>query len=1184
MRAIIASLFVLVLSACDGCGGFARGQPKENGSGADGGSTTNNNADPDGGVSSGPGPFCLASVFFAGGQASEITARFSRDAEKTAAGSIANYELRGSDGTTVSLSSAAVSGTTVTLGLGGKLNASLKSYTVTVSGITAADNGAALDPLTADCTHRTLRRPIYLNILWHQHQPLYLDAVKDELQGPWVRKHSTKDYFTMASILTAYPTIHLNVNLTSVLLSQLQIYLDRLGPFVDIKNGTVDAAGFEAKWAGHTDPWIDQLLTPTPDPANATARQIELFWNAPWSSLSTSDALMKHFPAYMDLRRKPPTTYTQDDFLQLKGWFEIAWFDPEFLHAGGLTMPDGNKVDLSDLLDIKKDSVGDPNFETFSLKTTSLTPGGRVTEALCNRLVAENYKVMKNVVAIHKQLRFDPQTRSGQIEIITTPFYHPILPLLISSDAAKESQQDPLPAPAFSYPDDASAQVAKAVRYYRDIFGAAPSGMWPGEGSVSQAAVQVFHQNGIRWIATGQENIEQSTGNKPPGVPPFLVPYRALPPPGVDAGQSVTALFRARDLSDEIGFRFQGETPEQGVTDFLSGYEDNGHHAGILDYAPGIADDDRLLTVILDGENAWENYVHSHDAKEFKRKLYQRLTDEQGIGEIITTTTSEYLDGNPTRNIPPHDPAKLRQLDHLHAGSWIRGTFDIWIGAPTSDQAWTCLKRVRDDVAAVLPRPNPAEPPPLAPAQGGDAFAWNNYKAWEEMYAAEGSDWFWWLGGKEITPAHDNTPFDRGFRAHLAGVYNFMNLARAANGDAAWPTFQCPVILQASGKQPAGPFTTAPTIEGTFETTEAEWVNEGGFFNDIDSSQIDDPTDQIKKVYYGYTVAAPKATPPDMTPVDLYLAEEAGIDLVARAKADAGHGQQLTVTWYVSQKNVTDANAGTFTRRPSLSSFATTTEYGTPIQFQDSAGAARAIRCKFDGSGKVAGSIDVWNGTAWTQESTNVTAAAQGNHLELKVPFIALKLAKGDPLEFAVASQEGADIDIAPKQQLPRTMLSQTIFDDPTNAIFVTFSVDASGKSVPLGQFGSCCTNAPKPTGSGVVYLAGNTTALGLKGKDWTPNLVAMTQRTDNPSIWEFTTALQKGMALNYKYTVGVPSDEASWPGTEEFPVTYRGFVVGTTDKTGVKRFVVHDVFADKPCPPGQDGNPGCKTTFSAAQ
>ena len=76
-------------------------------------------------------------------------------------------------------------------------------------------------------------KTLYLNIIWHQHQPLYLDPASDQLQGPWVRTHGTKDYYDMVSLVHRYPAVHFTVNLTSSLMVQLEeYYVERLKPCV----------------------------------------------------------------------------------------------------------------------------------------------------------------------------------------------------------------------------------------------------------------------------------------------------------------------------------------------------------------------------------------------------------------------------------------------------------------------------------------------------------------------------------------------------------------------------------------------------------------------------------------------------------------------------------------------------------------------------------------------------------------------------------------------------------------------------------------------------------------------------------------------------------------------------------------------------------------------------------------
>ncbi|RKZ26363.1 hypothetical protein DRQ29_05000, partial [bacterium] len=143
---------------------------------------------------------------------------------------------------------------------------------------------------------------IYLNIIWHQHQPLYLDPVNDQLRGPWVRALATKDYYDMAATIGKYPDIHCTINLTSVLLFQLQeYYVDRLKPYVDLNKNRVDAKRYFAEMSGKTDPWIDMALKPTKD---FTADDDAHLYKNPWNSFGISDVMLKRFPEYRKLKGK----------------------------------------------------------------------------------------------------------------------------------------------------------------------------------------------------------------------------------------------------------------------------------------------------------------------------------------------------------------------------------------------------------------------------------------------------------------------------------------------------------------------------------------------------------------------------------------------------------------------------------------------------------------------------------------------------------------------------------------------------------------------------------------------------------------------------------------------------------------------------------------------------------------
>ncbi len=574
---------------------------------------------------------------------------------------------------------------------------------------------------------------LYVNLIWHQHQPLYLDPATDQLQGPWVRTHATKDYYDMASILEQYPDIHYNVNLTSSMLFQLQkYYVERLKPYVNLKKNSVDAKKFLAAWKGKTDPWIDLALQPTKDFSND---DLKFLLTNTWNAFGISEVQITRFPAYAALKEKNARkeSFTEQELREIKFWFYLAHFDPDFLEKK-VWLADGMVIDLTDL--VTKHSDG-----TYHLAKL-------ITEEDCNRIIAETYKVCANVIPIHKKLMYNHRTHQGQIEVATTPFFHPILPLIFDSELARICQPNDAMPNRFNYPQDADAQVAMAVDYYTKTFGQPPLGMWPGEGSVAHEVVPIFKKNGIQWIATDEKILARS---KPHDQSKYF-PYEV-------SGTDVAVVFRETELSDKIGFTYQNFVGEDAADDFIK---------SILRYAPQAGEPDRLLTVILDGENAWEWYRRDNDAKDFLHALYRKLTKLHTSKQIVTVTMSEYIHGNPKRGIVSHPVESMRKLDWLYPGSWINANYDTWIGEDEENRAWNYLLTARQDLEqSGLKQPKPTDPEPKI-----NTKKWYAYKTWEAMYAAEGSDWFWWYGTDQNAPAGDK-PFDIAFITHLRNLYTF---------------------------------------------------------------------------------------------------------------------------------------------------------------------------------------------------------------------------------------------------------------------------------------------------------------------------------------------------------------------------------------------------------------------------
>ena len=589
-------------------------------------------------------------------------------------------------------------------------------------------------------------KTLYLNIIWHQHQPLYLDPESDQLQGPWVRTHGTKDYYDMAAILEKYPNIHFTVNLTSSLLSQLETYyVDRLAPFVDIKKNRVNTKKYFAKYGGKTDPWIDIALKPT---AKFNVQDYKYLLTNVWNAFGVSEIIISRFPEYKSLKEKYSQVgkdgLSEQEFREIKFWFFLASFDPDFLDRPQKLVT-GVSINLTDI--IQKNMDG-----TYTLKE-------KITEEHCNRIVSETYKVLAAIIPIHKKLMYHLTTHKGQIEVLTTPYYHPILPLIYDSDLAKLSQpNDPMPS-RFHYPKDAEVQVAKAVNKFKKTFGMKPTGMWPGEGSIAHDVIPVFARQGIKWIATDQKILERSKT----GANPCFYPYAVFPENDSSIKNAVVIVFRETELSDKIGFVYKNYQGEDAADDFIR---------GVLRYVSKDGEPDRLLTVILDGENAWEWYRFDNDGKIFQNALYRKLSQLFETRQVVTTTVTEYINGNPRRNVPAHPVETLPKIEWLYPGSWINANYDTWIGEDEENRAWEYLLIARKDIEiSGIDQPDPKKPAPKE-----NTKAWYAYRAWESMYAAEGSDWFWWYGTNQNAPAGDK-PFDRAYITHLQNIYKFAELA-----------------------------------------------------------------------------------------------------------------------------------------------------------------------------------------------------------------------------------------------------------------------------------------------------------------------------------------------------------------------------------------------------------------------
>lgn len=531
---------------------------------------------------------------------------------------------------------------------------------------------------------------VHLALLWHQHQPMYRVADPSDarplLRQPWVRLHALRDYYSMAALIAEQPDIRVTVNLTPVLLAQIDDYLER----------------------GAIDRQLELTLAPAERLVAADRDELlQTFFDADWHG-----QIFVH-ERYRELfdKRARGEYFSPEELRDLKMWFNLAWFGKEF-------RDDRVRLVTGESVDVHRFIVQGRDFSEDDVRA----------------MVDEQYKLLRAVVPIHRMLQ-----ERGQIEVSTTPLCHPILPLLIDTDQATIDLDAATWPRRFAYPEDADAHVERAVADYERRFARSARGMWPAEGAVSKDSIPVFARCAVRWIASDSGVLARSGrwGYRADDPDVLCQPYR------LRHGEAELAIFfRDTSLSNAIGFRYQRQAPEDAARAFVREIEER-----FIERFAG--EQDRIVTVILDGENAWGGYAE--DGRPFLRALYARLAETPSIE---TVTFSEYLDGSPAHDLVPHPPEV--EVHDLFTGSWIdefrsRPGVDLgtWIGEPAENRAWELLGDAR---AAV----------DTAPAAARAA-------ALESVYAAEGSDWFWWFGDDQDSGRDEI--FDELFRAHVRAVY-----------------------------------------------------------------------------------------------------------------------------------------------------------------------------------------------------------------------------------------------------------------------------------------------------------------------------------------------------------------------------------------------------------------------------
>jgi alpha-amylase/alpha-mannosidase (GH57 family) len=523
-------------------------------------------------------------------------------------------------------------------------------------------------------------------LLWHMHQPFYKDLVTGEYRMPWVRLHALKDYYGMVKLLQEFPGVHQNFNLVPSLVRQIQDY----------------AAGTAR------DPLFDVVCRPaaelSPDDRRFALRN--LFH-------AHLERMINRYPRYRELFDRVQgagrdldlavNSLSNQDYTDLQVLSQLAWFDEFYLQ----------QPEIRELVRKGRD---------FSRSEQELVMGRQV-------------EIIRSILPAYAEA-----ARTQQVELSATPFYHPILPLLCDTKAGEESSPGlQLPRIRFRHPEDAEQQIQLAMAAHEKNFGVRPRGMWPSEGSISDETLAIASRNAIEWMATDEGVLGRSLGFafdrdqegrlSPEGAAKLYTIYRYS-----NGDARMHLLFRDHRISDLIGFVYAGMSAADAANHLWSSL----HAAADPLLRQGR---DAVISIILDGENAWETYHES--GREFLRRFYDALQKDPQI-EAVTIAEA----------IARHPGKQFGELTRVTPGSWINANFNVWIGAPEDNKAWDYLSEARDYYDANAHR----------------ATLEMRQPAFDEVLIAEGSDWNWWYGPEHHSAG--DSDFDELYRKHLSNVYN----------------------------------------------------------------------------------------------------------------------------------------------------------------------------------------------------------------------------------------------------------------------------------------------------------------------------------------------------------------------------------------------------------------------------
>jgi alpha-amylase/alpha-mannosidase (GH57 family) len=547
---------------------------------------------------------------------------------------------------------------------------------------------------------------LLISLYWHMHQPDYRDSLTGEYVLPWTYLHAIKDYSDMAYHLEANPKAKVSFNFVPILLDQLEDYANQFKTR-RVKDPIL-------KLLGAKDLWL------------ISREERRLIKDSCFKSFH--EKMLKPFPDYERLYKMFQflTEDGRDDLIYLSGqylsdllvWYHLAWM--------GESVRQNNNL-VKELMAKGKQFSNEDRIALFEL-------------------IGE---LISNLIPRYKKLAAE-----GRIELTSTPYHHPILPLLIDFETTLDAIPNAILPKCKTYPGGkgrALGHIRDAQISHKERFDIASHGMWPSEGAVSKDSLLLMAKEGVDWAASGENVLVNSLRKSYPSK--ALVSrhdYLYKPYKVSNGGDEIVCFFRDDRLSDKIGFEYSKIHSSEAVGDFVRTLE----HI----YQTYQREENPVVSVILDGENAWEYYPYN--GHYFLTELYEALSNHPNIEMVTPSDVIKTI--KKTAKNPSQSKYKINfgNLTEIAAGSWVYGTFSTWIASVDKNRGWDLLCDAKKAYDKVM--------------KANKLSLDEKQKCEKQLSVCEGSDWFWWLG--DYNAAMSVSSFDQLYRRNLTNLYLLLKL------------------------------------------------------------------------------------------------------------------------------------------------------------------------------------------------------------------------------------------------------------------------------------------------------------------------------------------------------------------------------------------------------------------------